>query len=297
MENIILTGSAGFVGQTLYKKLKKKHNVIGIDIIDSDTTDVVCDIGSSDILNFISNHDDLVIINCAAVRSDYNTSARTYFKINVEKTKNFLEIINSRRIKKIIHISSVAALDGLALSFSNTMNCDDAYRVTKYLQQSFIEDFCSKEKIDYIILIPSAIYDSRPRSDTNIGKLQLLMKYLPFFPKIDVFKSLTDLDNFTNFIISKIEFPECKKFLTIEFPVKTVSQIVSDITPSNVIIFNIPYLRQTLNIVAVIFEFIGKIINIDPKITKNRVKKLFKDTSYRSFYDSLDTHSYGKQND
>ena len=28
-----------------------------------------------------------------------------------------------------------------------------------------------KEKIDYIIHIPSAIYDSRPRSDTNIGKI------------------------------------------------------------------------------------------------------------------------------
>ena len=48
---------------------------------------------------------------------------------------------------------------------------------------------------------------------------------------------------------------------------------------------------------AVGSEIFGKFLNVDPRLTRNRVEKLFKDTSYSNFYVGVDFQSYGKLND
>ena len=96
-------------------------------------------------------------------------------------------------------------MDGKNISYSDNLNCDDAYRATKYIQETLIENWCDINNIELTILYPSAIFSNDIRSDTNIGKLQSISQYIPFIPKIDNFKSLTYLLNFLNlFLIQRL---------------------------------------------------------------------------------------------
>ena len=296
-KHIILTGSAGFVGSKLYWVLKENHHVIGLDLKDSLTTDAVCDISQKSLLNVIPEQQEYIIINCASIRNDYNLDAQYYYENNVKYIEKFLKIIRKRQIERIIHISSVAALDGSKLTFNSSLSCDDAYRVTKYIQEKMIVNYCVKNNVDIVSHLPSAIFDINPQADTNIGKLQLLLKYLPIFPKITVKKSITNLDGFIKFIVQNLELSGVNRFLTIELPVKTVSEIVSDLSGHRVISVQIPFLKKIAYFLAVGFEIFGKILNVDPRLTRNRVEKLFKDTSYSNFYVGVDFQSYGKLND
>ena len=43
-----------------------------------------------------------------------------------------------------------------------------------------------KNNIPWDVVMPSAIYDDIPRTDTNIGKLQKITLFFPVLPKIEV---------------------------------------------------------------------------------------------------------------
>ena len=106
--------------------------------------------------------------------NDFGLDFNDYFLNNVTATEILLNIIEKKKIKKFIHISSVASIDGKVLKSKNkaTTSPDEHYRLTKYLQENLIEKWAVKNEISYAILAPSAIYDTETRLDTNIGKLK-----------------------------------------------------------------------------------------------------------------------------
>ena len=292
------TGSSGYVASNLVPMLCEHGKVIGIDLIESKFTDIVCDI--ADVKKHLSKFDKvpLTVVNLAAARFDFGAKATEYFAKNVSSHSELLKGLESLNVKTFIHISSVAAIDGQNISYSNDLNCDDAYRCTKYLQEKLVIDWCQGHGVDLTILYPSAVFSKGPRSDTNIGKLQLIARLLPFVPAINVIKSLTYLPNFSRFIVASVnnEIPS-GKYLTIEKPLMTVSQIMQRISGRPIRLVRVPFLQRILIIISNFFYLLGFFGKIDFKLTPNRVVKLFSDTSYDYLSDkNIDITAYTIRN-
>ena len=292
----LVTGSSGYVASILIPELKKKATVFGVDKVASKNTDFISDIGSDELRKELKNFKNcnFFIINLAAARFDFGVKANDYYDKNVKPLDYFLESLASLNITKFIHISSVAAIDGRNIKYSNNLSCDDAYRSTKFIQENIISKWCVKNNIPKFVVYPSAIFNNESRNDTNIGKLQKISKKLPFIPDIKSKKSLTYLPYLTDFI-RKILSGEVSTglYLTIERPVLSVSEIIQIISEKNIPVVNFPFLKTLLLIISYFLYAIGGFGYFDLKITPNRVIKLFKNTDYTNIK-NIDITTYNK---
>jgi nucleoside-diphosphate-sugar epimerase len=291
-KNILITGSSGFVGTCLSQILNENFQVFGLDKLEGKNTSHVFDIGDSGLLKAFDPELDFTIIHCAAARFDYGISARVYFEENVNKTKAFLKTLASLNISQFIHISSVAAIDGEAIDYNDGLDCDNAYRVTKYLQQLEVIDWCRQNHVPWDVVMPSAIYDVEPRGDTNIGKLQTVTRFFPVLPKIEVKKSITYLPKFCAFIEQRIDAPSGSCFLTIEKPVRTVTQIMREQAGRKLWVVYVPGLKFSLYFLSWVSLGLAALFRREPTLTPSRVTKLFSDTSYASHAGDIDCTTY-----
>ena len=300
MTRVLITGSSGYVASDLIPRLKKETNVFGVDQYFSNYSDLEAGIESNEFKNCMNQFDEeeIIIVNLAAARFDFGATAMDYYKLNVECHEFFTKALSNLNVRKFIHVSSVAALDGQCIPYSEKLNCDDAYRATKYLQEVMIQKWCDEYDVALTILYPSAIFSDDPRSDTNIGKLQSLSKFIPFIPKIEVTKSLTYLPFFSKFIIDLVagEIPN-GKYLTIEKPSLTVSKMIQVISGRSIKLVYIPFFSVILKIIANFLYVLGFFGRVDLKLTPNRVVKLFSDTSYSHVNSKdIDTEKYALRN-
>ncbi len=297
---VIVTGSAGYVASHLAPLMQQKAAVHGVDQSFSKYTDIQSKIESIEFKNHLKRFNDkeLTIVNLAAARFDFGVAAKDYYRLNVECHHKFLKSLINHKVKKFVHISSVAALDGRHIFYSDELNCDDAYRATKYLQEVIIQKWCDERDIELTILYPSAIFSDDLRSDTNIGKLLSISKFIPFIPKINVVKSLTYLPNFSRFIVDTVvgEIPS-GKYITIEKPSLTVSEMIQVVSGRNIQLIHIPFFQLILKLAAKFLYALGIFGKIDLKLTPNRVVKLFSDTSYSKInYKDIDSTTYADRN-
>jgi hypothetical protein len=189
-------------------------------------------------------------------------------------------------------VSSVASFDGKEIKFSSSLGCDDAYRSTKYIQEEVYQKWCNEHDVDLVVLYPSAIYDDTIRYDTNIGRIQRLAKILPFIPKIDVRKSLTYMPKFNDLIVRAISGEVAAGgYLTLDEPVKTVTETALGMMNNNTKTFRIPMLKPFMWLFSSVIELLSFVFKFKPFITRNRVEKLFSDTSY-DWIESIDRTSY-----
>ena len=286
-ENIIITGSSGLVGQYLVPLLSKNYNLITIDRVPSDHTNIVSCISCSTILNNLSKDESYSIIHLAASRFDFGISSQEYFEENVNHTKLFIENIKNFNINYFLHYSSVAVFQGQNIPFTDRLNCDDAYRSTKFIQSKIIEEYCLINNIMFCALLPSAIHSEQKRNDTNIGKLKNLSNIIPFVPRINVLKSLTQLDHLCKFTEFVLSVKKTGKYMVTDFPTKTVTNIIIDYSGKNKICILIPYLQNILYLLAFVLTLLKF-----KYLTVNRVKKLFSDTSYDSYKESYNYDTY-----
>lgn len=281
---ILITGSAGFVGQRIINELRSANiKVVGIDVVESDTTDILMNINDME-WSWLEKDQNLHIIHCAAARFDYGVHAQEYHAKNVADTENFCSSLAKMNVKHFSHISSVAAFDGAKIKFSRDLDCDNAYRSTKFLQEQVVIDYCKKYSIELAVHYPSAIYDDNTRLDTNIGKLIAFTNRFGVFPSVPVKKSVTSLSKFCDFVCKYCIDEEVGNFICIEMPVQTVDQIIDSYSSRVVKHFKIIGFRYFLISIGTLASLIGRAFQFDPKITLSRVIKLYNDTSYEAYY-------------
>lgn len=289
---LLVTGSSGYVGSFLMPLLKERFDVTAIDMTRGVHTDIVSDIAADDLRGKLSSDEDYIVIHCAAARFDYGISANVYFEENVTKTKAFLNTLAALKIAQFIHVSSVAAIDGEAIGYNDDLNCDNAYRATKYLQQCEVIDWCRHNKVPWDVIMPSAIFDDIARTDTNIGKLQKITRFFPVLPKIEVKKSLTYLPKLCAFIEQRVDAPSGSCYLTIEKPVLTVTQIMRDQAGRKLVAIYVPGLKFSLFLMSWVSLGLAALLRRQPILTPSRVTKLFSDTSYATNNGNIDHTTY-----
>lgn len=294
----LITGSSGFVAEELIPILKRAGETFGVDLVPSRFTDLQCDIGGDDIRQHLRRFGSrsVTVIHLAAARLDFGFKPSEYMERNVVATEKFLDSLHQVNVARIIHVSSVAAFAGASLTFSSSLSLDDAYRVSKDIQERVVTKWAEINSIDYVVLYPSAIFQSSDRVDTNIGKMRLIASYAPVLPNIPVEKSLTFLPHFAAFIsdlaVGRL-FPG--RYLTIESPTLSVTdQLLAIRDGKRTLVLNIPYLRSLMLAMARFLSLFSAFGRFDVFLTTGRVTKLWRDTSMKESARHIDRSTYSK---
>jgi len=150
----LVTGAAGFIGSALVKRLVKEGYTVKalIHTIKPKNYEKKAEYLNGDITNINSLksiiNDVDVVFHCAAFVRDYG-SKRTYFKTNVEGTKNLVEVCQEAKINKFIFISHIVY--ELKQKIGN-------YTKTKILAENYLLDKYKKEGFPVVIIRPGNVY-------------------------------------------------------------------------------------------------------------------------------------------
>jgi UDP-glucose 4-epimerase len=163
MKRILVTGSAGKLGSITVNHLRQNgYEVIGADLIKSDTTDVLLDIkNKKNVLNTTKSVD--VIVHTAAMHGKHfelNYPRKDFIETNINGTFNLLNACVKNGVKKLIYISTTSIYGNAmvdknkAVWVDETLNPDprDIYDITKLSAELLCRDFFEKEQIEAVSL-------------------------------------------------------------------------------------------------------------------------------------------------
>lgn len=199
---ILVTGSSGFTGELLMKKLRQeKIDCIGIDILPGLYTDIVQDIT----IPFEINKKIGIIIHLAAKLEHHRSTKKEFFRTNVIGTENLLKLAQKNN-SYFIYVSTIAVygFQKCPISEKTPLNPIGNYAITK-LQG---EDLCRKyhsENLKISIVRPTVLIGKK-----RLGIYQTIFKKLSNNSLIPIvgngntkisFASVDDLVDFLYFLI------------------------------------------------------------------------------------------------
>lgn len=228
--NILLTGSAGFIGSSICEHLLKlNHFIIGIDNFDnfypskfkhlnlaelrknSGFVFLEADIRDSEALNRImSSYQVDVVIHLAAkvgVRPSIDSIA-DYYDVNVNGTVSLLESMRIHDIKKMLFASSSSIYgNNPKVPFSETDRVDNPispYSSTKKSSELLCHVYSHLYKFDITCLRFFTVFGPRQRPDLAIHKFTRLIdigKPIPFYGDGSTSRDYTYIDDIVNGVI------------------------------------------------------------------------------------------------
>jgi nucleoside-diphosphate-sugar epimerase len=175
--NILITGATGFIGSHLVERLIKKNKItvlvrktskpiklrslskLKVNIIYGDLTN------QESLTNATKNID--VIYHCAAMLGSPEITYKQIYEANVTGTKNLVKAAEQNKVKRFIHISTVAVFGTLKHKADESTICKPAsdYDKTKYLSELAVK----KSSLKYTIIRPTMVYG--PGEMTNKAKM------------------------------------------------------------------------------------------------------------------------------
>src|SRR3989344_4345993 len=174
MNNIFITGASGFLGKHIINKLKEDkdfnircliydqtaHRLDGVEISYGD----IRDYGALAKI-FSENNIDTIIHLAAVIKSPRNDD---FLEINVNGTKNLIDLAEKHGIKKFIFTSTDLVM----------YNVTHPYRETKLMCENIIQS----SNLDFTIFRPTPIYG--PGDTKNFVDLVSLVKKIPIIPVV-----------------------------------------------------------------------------------------------------------------
>jgi len=203
-ENILITGGCGFLGQYLIRDLLNEFDDSRIKVLDlkpnpNSLFDFTNNLNIKTLLNKnICDYDSIacefkntdLVIHLAGIVSFSVKDKELLEAVNVRGTRNVLEAAAFNRVKRFIHISSVAAL-GFNNNKNKTVNEDfhfdwniaekrkKYYMLTKHLADIEVGKYAAKG-LDCVTLYPGLMFG--PGDMTNSARLikAIKQKRIPF---------------------------------------------------------------------------------------------------------------------
>ena len=178
MNNVLLTGSSGFLGNYIYKSIKAECNLYTLN---RKFGDYICDL-SLDIPLYRNNFD--IIIHCAGLAHVETKDKNEQFMIynnNLNTTKNLLKSL-LHKPKIIIFISSVSVYGlyaGEYISEEFPLLAKDSYGLSKIHSEDYIMNWCQKNNVKYLILRLPILVGDNPKG--NLKKMINAIKYNYYF--------------------------------------------------------------------------------------------------------------------
>lgn len=201
--NILINGGIGFIGHNLVRELqKRKHNIVIYDYVRYPTMDLHqlnsligeriktllpgYNLFSADIIEgqtqdkIFSDFQPKIVVHCAGCVSqeiiDFDPiyAARSM----VEGVLRVLQIAHKNKVQKFVYISSSMVYGDFVDGVREDALClpTNVYGTYKHLAEVLIKDFCSKHKMKYTIIRPTALYGPRDSNNRLISKFFLEAK-------------------------------------------------------------------------------------------------------------------------
>lgn len=171
--NILLTGSSGFFGNIIVQKFNDQF----LQTLNRNLGDYQCDLSiSSPEFNVDF---DLVIHNAGKAHSVPKSEAEinSFFKVNVEGTKNLLKSLEIKAPKQFVFISSVAVYGkeiGSNIKEATSLNAIDPYGLSKIQAEKLVEEWCKKYNVICTILRLPLLVGQNPPG--NLGSMVKAIK-------------------------------------------------------------------------------------------------------------------------
>lgn len=235
---IILFGSSGFIGQSLFSYLKNNFSITNSSLRDLNN------------LREVKTHD--IIINLVGKAHDHKGEAteRDFDYANYELVKELYKAFEQSDAKVLIHISSIAAIEetGSSNALTEEMECNPQswYGLSKRKAEEYLLNQDIPEGKKVIILRPTMVHG--PGDKGNLALLyKLISKGLPYpLAKFDNRRSFLSIDNFNFFIeriINNIEHVDSGIYhVCDDTPIATSSiiSIIGKVTDKKVMNFALP---------------------------------------------------------
>ena len=175
---ILVTGSAGYLGEGLVRKLRRHHQVIGLDILSSGFTAEVGSITDRSVVHRAMRGVDAVIHAATLHKPHVVTHSRQAFvDVNVTGTLNLLEEAVAASVKAFVFISTTSAFGRALVPDAGEPAAwvtedvkpmpKNIYGVTKLSAESLCELFHWQSGLPSIVLRTSRFF---PEDDDDAGK-------------------------------------------------------------------------------------------------------------------------------
>lgn len=227
MKKVVVTGSSGKLGREIVKKLREKdYEVLGIDLIPSETTHGLFDIRDRKLMENITKGYDAIIHTAAlhGKHTDLNYPREEFIETNITGTLNLLSACVVNGIKKFLYTSTTSIYGTAMVNEEQAVWVDedltpeprDIYDITKLTCELLCKDYFEKEKIETTVLRVSRflpedentkanhrIYRGLDEEDGAIGHLLALEKSFDSFQVYNIsnespFKKEDLVDLYTN---------------------------------------------------------------------------------------------------
>ncbi|HSU90341.1 MAG TPA: NAD(P)-dependent oxidoreductase [Sporolactobacillaceae bacterium] len=201
---ILVTGSSGWLGQTLVPRLRRDgHHVMGLDIRRGAHTSIVGSVADrATIERAISAETIDAIVHCAALHKPdiIRSPASDFVSINVQGTLNLLEVAVAAQVKRFVFTSTTslmvsaqirAGLDGGATRAAwitedlAALEPRNIYGVTKLAAEHLCRITAQNQRLPIVILRTSRFFPEEddmahaiPQSDENTKANEFLFRRL-----------------------------------------------------------------------------------------------------------------------
>jgi nucleoside-diphosphate-sugar epimerase len=204
MKNILLTGSSGFIGKNLLRKLvssnffvyaigRKKPNFRHINF-----KFIKYDLKKKIILKKISKIQ--CIIHTAAISPENKITERKMLKYNFLTTKNIIDYAIKNKILKFIFLSSISIygkIDEPTLSENTRIKNPSAYGLSKLKNEEYIK----KSNLSSISIRLPGVVGKLSKRNLLTRILKSKKKIINAYNKNKLFNNVIHVDNLSNFII------------------------------------------------------------------------------------------------
>jgi len=204
-KRILITGSAGFLGTNIKKRLEKNNiEVIVFDI----KNDFAEDIRNIEYLDKIFSKTNPDIVIHLAARPGVRKSAVVpdeYITTNIIGTKNVLEMSKKYKVNKVLVASSSSVYgEQPNVLLKEGVFCENPKSIYAMTKKS-VETLCKLYSSDIPVYVfrPFSVYGSNGRPDMAIGKLTNIVKNGGVFKKYgdgNSVRTYTHIDDFVDFV-------------------------------------------------------------------------------------------------
>ena len=177
--NILITGSAGFLGSHLVDYfIKNNHKVIGVDNMIGGSEDNINpnskfikeDITELDVMDKICFNENIdVIYHCAATPHEGLSVFSPYIvsKHNFSATVSVVTAACKNKVKRIIYCSSMARYGAQEHPFTEDMKTKpiDPYGISKVAGEEILKNLCDVHGVEWVIAVPHNIIGPKQKYD------------------------------------------------------------------------------------------------------------------------------------
>jgi nucleoside-diphosphate-sugar epimerase len=238
---ILVTGSSGYIGSRLTKRLQKEgYNVVGVDRDAEGSPNelsrfVQGDLADADVraraLDGVET-----IMHLAAAKDDWGIDDDTFFFENLEVTRRLIQDARERGIHDWVFYSSVAAIGASdkPRTEESPLQPDGAYGASKAEAEALFRDYANEvPELSCVIVRPSVVFGPGHFSYTNVHRLIEAIRGNRFLMVGDgqAIKTTSYIENViaaTMYLWERRD-KDVQTYIYVDEPVRTTEELVDDI--------------------------------------------------------------------